>query len=297
MGCSAICGRRKKPEQFDRSFQPRETFRMSNGQIFFAVLAVVLAVLGLLWRTSPDEAGSKTREWIGWIKARRLKAGYIGIVIILIGLGIWVVQSDSSTRQPLVTTIDPPLPKVIKDSASEAPPIPYTDDAVHGWLKPANFPTPPNGCDGIVDANAIKILIGDNGIALDGDGKIVALQIGSCEALSIERSSDRVLVSATLNDGSGVPPVTIKNNEIFAQNGETYSARQTRDSSSITIKDKLDHLILEAKFLNKTTLKVRGKFGCVGGRSVDVKDDQPIPSFFMSRSCIANARVGIAVGE
>lgn len=244
-----------------------------------------------LARTPPADAIRNLATWSEWarcwfqgghtLKIKRKPYATLGVSIFgLIGLALfwpgWLSPSKTSPTDRLQQ-------------------IPFTDDEVHGWLKPANHPTPRNGCDTTAQPDDIKILIGDNGIVRTGYGKIIALEIGSCEALSIERSPQGVFVNAEFNDGSGASPVRIKNNEIFAQNGQTYSARQTRDFSSIKVVNKPGDLILDAEFLNPTTLKVNGSFGCTGGKSIAVKDDQPVPGFFMSHSCVMNSRVGIHV--
>ena len=127
------------------------------------------------------------------------------------------------------------------------------------------------------------MLIGDNAFGFDGYGRAVVLKIQGCPALSIQRSEDGVLLSAEVNDGAGVPPVEIVNNGIVAENGETYSAKQSDDFSKFSLKKvKTGRILLEAEFLNKTTIRVHGDFGCLRGKAVSVRDDQPIPGFFMS---------------
>jgi hypothetical protein len=65
-------------------------------------------------------------------------------------------------------------------TGSNLPPIPFADEEVHGELRPANDPTPPNGCNAFpfpIPPNTIKILIGDNAAAISGLGKTIALEI------------------------------------------------------------------------------------------------------------------------
>lgn len=257
-----------------------------------------------LARTPPDEAISTLSKWARWAGVHRVPAwlmdrttdltisrwatrtAIISFIVLAFGLVVYFLKP---TPSPPAASVAAPTVSVSK----ELPPIPFSDDEVHGWLQPANFPTPPNGCDGYIGTDAIKILIGNNGIALDGYGKTIALKIGRCEALSIERSEKGVFIDAELNDGSGLSPVHIRKNEIFAQNGDTYSARQTRDLSSITVKDKLERIILDAKFLNSTTLQISGMFGCPGGKSIQVRAGQPIAGVMMNNNCFSNLLVGI----
>jgi hypothetical protein len=120
--------------------------------------------------------------------------------------------------------------------APTLPPIPFADEEVHGELKPANDPTPPTGCDAFpfpIPPDTITILIGDNAAAISGLGKTIALEIGSCEAASIERTPDGVFFNANLVDSDGNQVVKILRNKVDALMGERYIARQ----SSLEITD------------------------------------------------------------
>jgi hypothetical protein len=142
----------------------------------------------------------------------------------------------------------------------------------------------------------MKVLIGDNAIGKDGFGKFTALEIGSCEAIAMERDRDGVFVSANVYDENGSQKVVkIVRNEVFTLNGENYSSRMTEDASALTVKGSRGDVLLFIKFLNTTTLLVRGTFGCSARRTVVIRDNQPIPGMFMHDSCFLNARVGIHV--
>jgi hypothetical protein len=180
------------------------------------------------------------------------------------------------------------VPDTSQPSAPAIPPIPKTDSQVHGWLKPANHPTPPNACTGDAFADrAAKVLIGDNALAIPQRGKMLVLEIKKCEALSMEMSPEGILLNATINDGSGIAPAQVVNNEVTAQNGETYYARESADESILTVKNSKGLVLLEAEFLNKSAIRIRGQFGCVGGPIVPIADGQPIPGMRMTNSCMA----------
>jgi hypothetical protein len=175
--------------------------------------------------------------------------------------------------------------------------IPLEDTEVYGSLKPANLPTPKNGCDGRIAADAIKIILGDNGIVREGFGSLVALGIKACHALVMERRPDGVFINASLYDPQGQRVLSIRDNKITALNGENYIARQSRDGSRLTIRNNRQAELFYVRFLNPTTVQARGFFGCEGGPIVHVQDGQPIPGFFMTNSCMANAAVGIQIGQ
>ncbi len=166
------------------------------------------------------------------------------------------------------------------------PPIPKTDTFVHGWLRPAYHLTPPNKCSDDIPEGSVRLLICDNTMIISKYGKVIILMINGCEALGINRDERGTLLNTVVNDGSGVPPATIVNNEIVAENGENYSSRQSSDDSTLTVTNREGQTLLHAEFLNKSTMRITGRFGCTGGLSVPVVDDQPIPGVHMSGSCI-----------
>jgi hypothetical protein len=241
-------------------------------------------------RTRPKDAVSALSEWAEFFGIRRIPEWlrdkqadsvaqkWAKIVILasllaaVLGGVVWY-----STRPPQT------IPK----------PIPFADEEVQGELKPANDPTPPNGCDAFpfpIPPDTIKILIGDNAAAMSGLGKTTALEIGSCEAASIERTSDGVFFNANLVDSDGNHVVRILRNKVEALNGETYKARQSRDQGSLTVTNKNGDVLFYARYLNKETVRIRGFFGCGGRPPIKVDDNQPIPGALMSGSCSLNSR-------
>ena len=173
--------------------------------------------------------------------------------------------------------------------------IPFADEEVQGELKPANDPTSSNGCDAFpfpIPPDTIKILIGDNAAAMSGLGKTTALEIGSCEAASIERTPDGVFFNASLVDSDGNRVVRILRNKIGALNGETYTTRQSRDQGSLTVTNKKGDVLFYARYLNKETVRIRGFFGCGGRSPVKVVDDQPIPGLVSFGGCCLNCKAG-----
>jgi len=269
---------------------------MSGAQIFFAVSALIVGLASLLMRlasTPPDTAFSNISLWAKkaglhaipeWLLDRNadnvaqvwaVRIRFIGIVVLIISGTLWYYQSKTPTAPPR--------------------PIPLADQDVHGELKPADDPTPPNGCDGLpmMPPNTIKILIGDNAFGASGFGKSIALEIGTCEAASIERTPSGVFINAQFVDSDDNQVVRILRNKIDALNGETYTARQSIDQGSLTVTNKHGVELFYARYLNKQTVRIRGFFGCGGRAPILVRDEQPVPGLFISHGCVLNSRVGI----
>jgi hypothetical protein len=172
--------------------------------------------------------------------------------------------------------------------------IPFSDQEVHGRLQPGNEPTPPNACSGSPGAEPMKVLIGGNAFVKDGFGKLTALKVGTCEALSMERTPQGISVNADLYHQSGQFAARIRNNEITALNGETFTTRLTRDSNTLTVKDSRGVELLYVRYINPLTLRMRGIFGCPGHQPVPVNDNG-IPGGFMTGNCMANPVVAIKI--
>jgi hypothetical protein len=263
---------------------------MSWWQFFFAITAFFVSLGGLIMglaRTKPKEAISALSEWAAFFGFRRIPA--------------WLSDKHADTvaerlaRKVIATSLlmavlggvgwywTRPTPRTIPK------PIPFADEEVQGELKPANDPTPPNGCDALpMPPHTIKILIGDNAAAMSGLGKTTALEIGSCEAASIERTPVGVFFNANLVDSDGNQVVRILRNKVDALNGETYITRQSRDQGSLTVTNKKGDVLFYARYLNKETVRIRGFFGCGGRSPVKVVDDQPIPGVVSFGGCCFN---------
>ncbi|MDT5140663.1 MAG: hypothetical protein QOD58_4925 [Mycobacterium sp.] len=173
-------------------------------------------------------------------------------------------------------------------------------------LQPGNEKAPPNPCDAMIDPNDqsfLKILVGSN--AYFGREKATAIKIGasgpnSCDVLTMERTPTGVKVGADLYDADGKLITRIRDKEIHAISGPNSSIERNGDLSTLIVKDGSGAEILFLKYLNQTTIRLRGVFGCPGHATITIKDDKligirPMPGFIMSGSCLAaqNGAIGI----
>jgi hypothetical protein len=223
-----------------------------------------------------------------------------GSIVIYWRYPIDTVQNFPMSPPSIVTVPIPtsPISPGVPRTFEGTPGIPFEDTEVRGVLRPANEPTPPNGCDGRqISADSLKILIGDNAVAHEGMGSFTAVGIRDCDALSMERRPDGIFVNASLYDRENGAVVTIRDNKITALNGANYSARQSRDESRLTIRNAQGAELFYVRFLNPTTIQFRGFLGCSGNAVVWVRENQPVPGFFMTNSCMANSEVGIHIGN
>lgn len=185
-----------------------------------------------------------------------------------------------------------------------APRVP--DVEVIGTLQPGNDPTPPNGCDVSplgtypigtpqYHPDSIKVLVGGNAIAASGMGKFTVLQIGRCNVLSLERTPLGMDVYADLYDADGRLIARINNNQTDVLTGDNVRLSRAGDLSTFVVTNEAGDELLYVRFMNPTTIKARGIFGCPDHALVTVKDNEPMPGFFMRNSCIIGNGVGIAI--
>jgi hypothetical protein len=209
------------------------------------------------------------------------------------------INNGTMNIYPSTPAPAPSQPPAVPRTYDGKPGIPFEDEEVQGVLKPANEPTPPNGCDGTpLGSDALKILIGDNAMARSGMGSVVPIGIKDCEPLSMERTPDGVFVNASLFDRENGAVVTIRANKISALNGRNYSASQSRDESRLTIRNAKGTELFYVRFLNRSTIQFRGFLGCSANEVILVREQQPVPGFVMSGSCfLGNNKRAIQIGQ
>ena len=257
---------------------------------FLALAIFVLGTLGLLLY---DGGFSKRQIFIA-----------IGVAVAA-SLGLYIgvpIERPPPNAPAQVVVVQPPaaqppgsgVPRTYEGGAG----IPLEDMEVHGVLKPANEPTPPNGCDRqLISPDALKILIGTNAFALEGFGAFTAIAIKACHAVSMERRVDGIFVNASLYDPEKSAVVSIRENRITALSGENYKARQSRDESRLSVKNARGTELFYIRYLNPTIIQFRGFVSCQAGPIIRVQDDQPVPGVSMSGTCGINTSVGIQIGR
>jgi hypothetical protein len=222
---------------------------------------------------------------------------HIGALFFFIVLTVGLLLYDggfSGTQTAAVTAVCViacgliyfnPAPTTAPSPPAPLPPIPLEDTEVQGSLRPANEPTPPNVC---ILSHTLKVFIGDNAITIGQQDRVSLLRVGGCEVLSVEKAPDGLFINANLFDASGMQIATISHNVATALTGEHFTARQSYDRSTLTVKTASGEELLYVRYLNPTAVRVRGMFGCFRHPLVPVRDDQPIPGVFMSHTCIEN---------
>lgn len=231
-----------------------------------------------------------------WWKDHRI----VALVIAVAALGfLLVIDKGFSARTIARTLVGASLMAI---AAYFFVPITGSPEVeVIGYLQPRNDPTPPNGCDGAkLPANALKILIGTSGyVALPGQNKVTAIQIGkapnSCDVLTLESTPRGVEVGATLYDEHENLIARIADNEFHALNGSHSHIERQHDLGTLIVKDGSGNELLYIRFLNPTTIRARGTFGCPGHRLVTFTDTGQIPGATVINSCMGGFGAAVHV--
>ena len=139
-------------------------------------------------------------------------------------------------------------------------------------------------------------MIGDNAIQFAEPAEIPLFAIGKCKVLTVTKGNDGLSIAADLFDSDGKLIANLRNNTFHALSGTRASVERDHDLSKIIIKDGFGKEILNVHYMNKSTVRVRGVFGCPGYRLIPVKDNEPIPGFKTTAGCV-NLMASVKIGN
>ena len=157
---------------------------------------------------------------------------------------------------------------------SYLPPMPGLETETHGWLIPANDPTPPNVCDTykqLIPGDSVLVLFGGSTTVLphrleNRDKQLPPLafvRIADCSVLSMEKSPKGIMVDADIFAEDGFLAARIRNNEFHLVSNEiSYSERSEGDPSRIAVYDRKGNELLWVRYINPRAIEVRGTFRC-----------------------------------
>jgi hypothetical protein len=159
----------------------------------------------------------------------------------------------------------------------------------HGWLLPAKDPTPPNGCSRILTVlphDELVLLMGGAGVHTARNDKFTVLQVGGCSLLSMQRATEGIAFDADIFNEDGKLVAHIEKNEFNLSSGK-YSYARRPDRSTLIVYDEQGQEALWVRYLNPTTVQIRGVFTCpMSQRSLRVTSDQIIGGgMIIDRAC------------
>jgi hypothetical protein len=172
--------------------------------------------------------------------------------------------------------------------AEPAPP----EIEVVGTLRPGNDGSVPDRCAAATDPEAWRLLIGTSAAQFVGPIDYPLLVVGNCPVLTINRDATGISVTADLFDDTGHLVASIKNNEFHALSGATSKIERDHDLSKLIVMAEGSREILFVHYMNKSTVRVRGVFGCPGHATIEVKDNAPLPGVYMAPGVCINVTRG-----
>ena len=131
--------------------------------------------------------------------------------------------------------------------------------------------------------------MGNNAVAHSGDGKFVALEVGHCPVISMERQNNDIFFDVDIYDRSNKLIARIAKNEFHVITGESVSVDRQGDLTRLIVKDNSGKELLNIHRINEDAIQIEGVFGCQDHRPVVVKRNEPIPGFFAQNLCAANS--------
>jgi hypothetical protein len=154
-----------------------------------------------------------------------------------------------------------------------ASPILPEETEIHGWLLPASDDTPHNSCGMIgIGKDQLLVIAGSNAIVNRGTQKFRALTVGSCPVISFDRNQEGSAIDADVFDESGILVARVESNEFHLVPGK-YSYGNRPDRSTLTVFDREGNELLAIRYLNPSTIQIRGVFACKGSEPIMVTDD------------------------
>jgi hypothetical protein len=148
-----------------------------------------------------------------------------------------------------------------------------------GDLTPGNEPEPPLGPAAPPSAlelsrrgQLLQLMLGDKLRVLATWQPTTVLRYGDAAFLSINGGPDGIRLSATVVDRAGHNVVRIIENEFKASSEHAFNPRQP-DPHSLIVRDSEGVPVLEARFLNRNTIRIIGRFHLPGFEDPVVVDD------------------------
>ena len=175
-----------------------------------------------------------------------------------------------------------------------------TRNCCGGKLFPANDPTPRNACDGRnrsdIPKDAILIVAGTSASFMSLKGKVTALQLGRCPMVQVQKAEGGLLIDADVFDAAGKLAGHVENNAYEAIEGTDSHTDRRGDLSTLFIIGKGDKELFYIRYINQTTIRIRGTFYCQQSQSKKITiTDDAIEGFTRMRLCLFGSGVPVAI--
>lgn len=165
---------------------------------------------------------------------------------------------------------------------SALPSMPLPETETHGWLIPANGPTPANACSsfGPIPDDALLIVVGSDAVWTQAKHRTI-LAIGGHNMLSFTRDDNGIALDADFFGSTGnlvarIESTTIPNEFHLVSPEYSYSKRP--DRSSLAVYDRQGNSLFTVRYINPHTLSIEGTFYSQesGGTQIVITNDKMV---------------------
>ncbi|MDQ1638725.1 MAG: hypothetical protein QOF62_2064 [Pyrinomonadaceae bacterium] len=165
-----------------------------------------------------------------------------------------------------------PLPPSAKEIAAElAKEIPREGHTkLRGILIPGNDPSPLTDCP--MAASAVAVYLGSSNVASTTSASFAVVEIGDEKLCYVEKTSDGMLISATIRDPTYKVVATITRNVFHAESLD-YEAFSP-DAQTLYVLNGSDQIVLFVRYLNPRAIKVLGQFYYQGYSPILIGEDR-----------------------
>ena len=147
----------------------------------------------------------------------------------------------------------------------------------HGWLSPADDPTPENACTHdpwgpLVPSDAMVFIAGTNGAWTVEPGKSTVLKIDGTPFISAERNGSRLAIDADVFGDDAKLVARVIRNEFHLVATEYSYRERSEDRSTLKVFDPTGQEVLYIRYLNPHAVVIRGRFVTPEGNKAIISD-------------------------
>jgi hypothetical protein len=158
-----------------------------------------------------------------------------------------------------------------------APPTRPDETENHGWLLPANDPSPQTACtpDQSKQGDWFFVTVAGGGVFTAAKNQLAVLTIGDHPTVLMERGPSGLLIDVDMLAENGALVVRIERNEWRAVPAQiSYADRP--DRNTLVVHDRAGKEIFWLRYMNSNTVKIRGIFHKLGNPTPIVISDDNI---------------------
>ncbi len=141
-----------------------------------------------------------------------------------------------------------------------------------GPLLAAGEPSPPPGCHEVPAPDDLIMAFGTDRVIGKGPGPFMPLVVDDCVVLNLTRRGGGLMVQAVGYDWSNSIAFEVRNN-VYEPDAALQIRALRPDRSTFLLLDRFDKEVLYVRYLNRTAVRIRGRFLCGEQPQAVIRDD------------------------